>query len=99
MKRLVLTHADSKDASQLAIAVEALGADQHNPIDWAPVVKLVAPIIARIAVRYALRYVASKTGRRFGKKLPDQTVELAAERVGDIVAKSIPNLSKRRAKK
>lgn len=49
-----------------------------NPIPWASVVRLVAPVIARLAVRYALK--------RLKRNIAEDKVNLIGKATGDFVS-------------
>jgi len=77
----------SKDIEQLQSAVNLMKGAEHNPVDWAAVIKFVAPIVARIAARYTARYVATKLKKRLSPKTATEIADLAAEQVQSSVAK------------
>ena len=60
---------DQRDVAALKAAITALNSTQHNPLDWAPIIRFVAPIVARIASRYVLRSLARRLGRRISQKI------------------------------
>ena len=76
---------EKREKEELDRAVQALYGAVPNPIAWAPVIKLVAPIIARIAARYVLKLVARKLDRRISSKIREETVMSAADYLADIV--------------
>lgn len=78
---------DTKDMDELKRMNDALQATQHNPVNFAPIIALVAPVIARIAVRFALRYLARKLNRKISGKIRDETVVGAADLIAGIVVK------------
>jgi len=85
----------ASEVSQLKQAIEALNATQHNPVDWLPIVRFIAPLVARIAARYAGRYVATKLNRKLSKKINDQSVEATAERIAGIVQRLVIRQAKK----
>jgi len=78
---------ETKGINDLKLALDAVGASEHNPVDWGAVIRFTAPIIARLAARYATRYVGSKLAKRIPPKLANDTAEKTAERIAVIVAK------------
>lgn len=78
---------DTKDIEELQRANAALQATQHNPVNFAPIIALVAPVLARIAARYALRFLARKLNRKISSKIRDETVTGAADYIADIAVK------------
>lgn len=52
-----------------------------NPIAWASVVKLVAPIVARLAIRYALR----RLHRGMSEDKVNQIAGLVGDRIRDLL--------------
>jgi len=78
---------NSRDVGELRIAMKAVGATEHNPIQWAAILRLVAPIVARLAARQAATYVAGRLGKRLGKKIPQEAAEFTATKIADIVSK------------
>jgi len=78
---------EKREQQELAAAIAALNATQHNPIAWAPIIAFVAPIVARIAARYALRAIARKLEKKISVKIRDETVTGAADFVADIAVK------------
>lgn len=55
----------------------------RNPIPWAAVVQLVAPIVARLAVRYALK----RLKRGMSEQRVNEVADLVGARVGALVSK------------
>ena len=49
----------AREVKQLDSVLDAIGA--HNPSEWLPIIKTVAPFIARIAIRYILRKMNKTT--------------------------------------
>jgi len=78
---------EKREGKELQNAVNALSASEHNPIEWAPVIKFVAPIIARIAARYVMKTVARKLDKRISSKIREETVIAAADHLADIAIK------------
>jgi len=76
---------DSKELAEFKRAVKALNAGQHNPINWIPIIKFIAPFIARVAARYASRYVATKLGKRLKVNLSTEVAEATADRIIDLL--------------
>lgn len=81
------TKQDTKDVAEMRLAIFALEGVEHNPVDWAAIVRFTAPIVARLAARYATRYVANKLGKRVTLKTSNEVAEKTAERIAVIVAK------------
>jgi len=81
--------ADVKEVNSLKLAINALNGTSHNPVEWTPVIKFVAPLIARIAARYAAKYVAGKLNRRLKLGISRDAAEATADKVTDILSKSI----------
>jgi hypothetical protein len=75
----------TKELQDLKAALKALEATSHNPIQWTPILKLLAPIIARWAIRAGLSYFARKSKKSIKPKLRDEVAEFTA----DLVTKSI----------
>jgi len=80
---------EQRDKQELERAVQALQATSpSNPgIEWAPVIRLVAPIVARIAARYVMGLLSRKLNRRISSKIREETVQAAADRLAEIVIK------------
>jgi len=93
MKKGSIT-AEKREEQDLRRAVNALEGSQHNPIAFAPVVKLIAPIVARIAARYVLRTVSKKLGKRISSKIREDTVTKAADYLADIAVKRVTTKKK-----
>ncbi|MBA7716473.1 hypothetical protein ES703_125546 [subsurface metagenome] len=49
----------AREVKQLDSVLDAIGA--HNPSEWLPIIKTVAPFIARIGIRYVLRRIGKTT--------------------------------------
>ena len=81
--------ADTKEVKELKLAVNAFDSTSHNPIEWTPVIKFVAPIIARIAARYAAKYVAGRLNRRLKLGISRDAAEATANRITDILSKDM----------
>lgn len=79
--------ADTKDLDELKRANDALQATQHNPVNFGPIIALVAPVLARIAARFVLRLLARKLNRKISSKLRDETVTGAADFIANIAVK------------
>jgi len=80
------TKTDQKDNGELSRAIGALQAGEHNPIEWTPIIRFVAPILGRIAARYAAKYVANKLGKRIKVKLSAEVAEATADKMIDVMA-------------
>ena len=78
---------EKRDSEELNRAVNALYGAVPNPIEWAPIIKFVAPIIARIAARYVMKIVARKLDKRISSKIREDTVIQAADYLADIAIK------------
>jgi hypothetical protein len=86
------TKPETKELQQLQLAVKALNATQHNPVNWAAIVKFVAPLIVRLAARVTARYVASKLGKRMKSNIPQEAADHAADTVSRYVSRYLKNL-------
>lgn len=49
----------NREVKDLDSVLDAIGA--HNPSEWLPIIKTVAPFIARIAIRAVLRKIGKTT--------------------------------------
>lgn len=78
---------EKRDKQELDRAVGALYGAVPNPIEWAPIIKFVAPIIARIAARYVMKVVARKLDKRISSKIREETVVSAADYLAGIAIK------------
>ncbi len=78
---------EKRDKEDLQRAVKALEGAVPNPINWAPIIKFVAPIIARIAARYVMKLVARKLDKRISAKVREETVIQAADYLADLAIK------------
>ena len=78
---------EKRESLELDRAVKALQATGHNPIEWAPIIKFVAPIIARIAARYVLTLIARKLNRKISSKIREETVIAAADHLAELAIK------------
>lgn len=78
---------EKRDKKELESAVSAFDAAQHNPIEWTPIIKFVAPIVARVAARYVLKTVARKLNKRITPRVREETVVQAADYLADIALK------------
>ena len=65
----------AREVKQLDSILDAISA--HNPSQWLPIIKTVAPFIARIAIRYVLRKMSKTTS--------DKNIELAVDGVRGIL--------------
>jgi len=81
------TTPEKREKQELDRAVKALGALQHNPIDWIPIIKFLAPIVARIAARYVLKVTARKLGRKISSKNREDIVLDTADYISEIAIK------------
>lgn len=77
-----------KDVQQVNIIIAALKGAEHNPIDWAAIIRLVAPIIGRIAARYAASYLAGKWNKRVSPKIRKEVSDSVADRLVSVVFKA-----------
>lgn len=59
----------AREVKELDSVLDAIGA--HNPSEWLPIIKTVAPFIVRIGIRYVLR--------KLGKTTSEQNVEGAVD--------------------
>lgn len=78
-----------KDIKELNLFVAALKGTQHNPVEWAAVFRVAAPIIARLAARLAASYLASKWGKRASPKTRAEVAANTAERIAAIFIKQL----------
>lgn len=78
---------EKRDKEELQRAIKALESTSHNPIEWAPIIKFVAPIIARIAARYVMKLIARKLDKRISSKVREETVIQAADYLAEIAIK------------
>lgn len=78
---------EKRDMQELDRAIKALQATEHNPVEWAAIIRFVAPIIARIATRYVLTRIARKLNRRISTKIREETVIEAADKLAAIAVK------------
>lgn len=83
-----------RDMKSLESAVKTLNATQHNPIEWAPIIKFVAPIIARIAVRYVLTAIAKKLNRKISAETRDKLANETADRLSELAIKRVGTVKK-----
>jgi len=86
---------EKREKAELDRAVKALQALQHNPVEWTPIIKFLAPIIARIAARYVMSVLARKLNRRISSKIREETVLSAADHLSDIVIKRTASSKKK----
>lgn len=86
---------EKRDKQELERAVNALYGAVPNPIEWAPIIKFVAPIIARIAARYVMKVVARKLDKRISSKVREETVIQAADYLADIAIKRTSGIRKK----
>jgi len=85
---------EKREKDELDRAVKAVEAAEHNPVEWAPIIKFVAPIVARIAARYVLKTVARKLNKRISTKIREETVLGAADHLAEIAIKRTAKKSK-----
>jgi len=85
---------DSRDLHSLTVAVKAVEAAEHNPVEWMPIIRLVAPIVARIAARYAIKAISRKVSGRISPKVRGEVATKTADYVGDIVTKRVGKVTK-----
>lgn len=78
-----------KDIQELNRAIAALKGTQHNPVDWAAIVKFTAPIVGRLAARYAAGYLATKWNKRATPKIRKEVAEETADRLATVLYKQI----------
>lgn len=80
---------EKRDVRELERAIQALKAtNPSNPgVEWAAVIRFVAPIIARIAARYVMKVIARKLNRRISSKVREETVIAAADKLAEIAIK------------
>lgn len=78
-----------KDIIELNRAIAALKGAEHNPVDWAAIVKFVAPIIGRLAARYAAGWLATKWNKRATPKIRKEVAEDTADRMASVLYKQL----------
>ena len=81
---------EKRESNELQSAVYALNASEHNPIEWAPIVRFVAPIVARIAARYVMKTLTRRLNKRISSKVREETVIAAADHLAEITIKRTP---------
>jgi len=81
MKKTANLTAIAREEADLAHLLASLPA---NPVPWAAIVRLIAPLVARLAIRYALK--------RLKRSLSEEKVTAA----GDAVGKFISNIIEKR---
>jgi len=86
-KPVKLSKEDKALVADIKSAAEALQGTQHNPIQFLPVIRFLAPIIARIAARYAIRLINKQLAKKLKTKQIDEATAASAERVASIAAK------------
>lgn len=69
-----------REEAELAVLLTML---PDNPIPWASVLGIVAPIVARLAVRYALK----KLARGLGEDKVNAIATTIADKIAAIIAK------------
>lgn len=67
--------------SEMAEIAVILGALPANPIPWAAVLKIVAPVVARLAVRVAMKKIA----RGISDEKLQATTKTVADYISDII--------------
>lgn len=65
------------EVTDLRLAVGAMNAGQHNPVNFLPILAFVAPIVARLAARHAVRLASAKAKRRFTSKTQQELIDAA----------------------
>ena len=65
MSKSYRTKALERDIASLTGVLESL--DVRNPVNWLPIIRLIAPFIARVAIRAVLR--------KMGRSASPETVE------------------------
>jgi len=73
--------------SELQNAVNALNASEHNPIEWAPIIRFIAPIVGRIAVQQAVTLISRITKKRISPKVRTRVVDEVATKMAEVVIK------------
>jgi len=76
-----------KDLLEMMRVLAALKGAEHNPVNWAAVIALVAPIIARLAARYAAGLLAAQWNKRATPKIRKAVAEDTADRIVSIFQK------------
>lgn len=72
---------------ELQNAVNALNASEHNPIEWAPIIRFIAPIVGRIAVQQAVTLISRITKKRISPKVRTRVVDEVATKMAEVVIK------------
>lgn len=78
-----------KDIQELNRALAALKGAEHNPVDWAAIIKFVAPILGRLAARYAAGWLATKWNKRATPKIRKEVAEETADRMAAVLYKQL----------
>ncbi len=86
---------EKREKQELDRAIKALQALQHNPIEWAAIVRFIAPLVARIAARYVMTVLARKLNRRISTKIREETVLGAADKLADIAIRRTVTTTKK----
>jgi len=86
---------EKREAEELNRLIAALKATSHNPVEWAAIIKFIAPIVARIAARYALKLIARKLDRRISSKVREETVISVADHLAEIAIKRTSKTKKK----
>ena len=71
----------TQDTKALQLAVGAMNSGQHNPVNFVPLIKFVAPIIARLAARQAVKFAQAKARKRFTGKQSQEIVDATASAI------------------
>lgn len=80
---------DSKLERERADLERLVGSLPLNPIPWATVVQVLAPIVARLAVRYVLK----KTDRSLSEDKVNQIGNQVGSFIGSIIAKRLAGVT------
>lgn len=78
-----------KDVKELNLLIKALKGAEHNPVEWAAIFRVAAPVIARLAARVAVAYIAQKWGKRANPKTRGEVAAFTAERIANIFIKQL----------
>lgn len=73
---------DAKIAADIADLINILEALPPNPMPWAAVIRLVAPVISRLAVRMALKRIARGMSETRIKVITDAIAKIIAVATG-----------------
>ena len=78
-----------KDVQELNRVIAALKGAEHNPIEWAAIIRLIAPILGRLAARYAAGWLATKWNKRATPKIRKEVAEMTADRMATALTEQL----------